>query len=171
MPAYKVNPDLKVRADRIIDKHRPNLKILSICYMFREEAAISDGKVIAGMCIRVDDRHHAIHRHDFLIEIAKDVWDEAPSEEFKDALLDHELGHCGIRFDEDDTPMSDERTGRWKTYIHKHDVEEFEDVLQRHGAYHEALRSFLRSYAQKVIDAKKSRGRDEGGTTGGDMEE
>lgn len=157
MPVYSGHQkDLAALADSIIVQHRPMLKILKIQYIFRDVAPITDEKVIAGMCYRCDDRNRAIHGQDFIIEISKDVWEEA-TDEFKLALMDHELGHVGIRLDEDGQPGIDEKSGRIKSYIHKHDIEEFEDVLERHGAYHKSLRQFLDAFARNQEDKKKKK--------------
>lgn len=147
MPAYQLDKDLEALGTEIIHSTRPYLGHVKIAYMFRPEAAVSDDKVIAGMCIRVDDRNRVIHDQDFIIEIAKDVWEDA-TQEFRRALMDHELGHAGIRMDENGDVIYDEKTNRPKTYIKKHDIEEFEDVLERHGAYHKALRQFLEAFAR-----------------------
>lgn len=160
MPAYTMDKGLESLANTIIDQHRPMLKMLKIGYMFRDQAPISDDKVVAGMCYRVDDRNRTVHGHDFLIEISKDVWDQA-SDEFKIALMDHELGHVGIRMDEDGQPAMDEKTLRLKTYVHRHDIEEFEVILERYGAYHKALRSFLDAFAKNSAAAKKKKKTDE----------
>lgn len=155
MPVYTGNQkELENLAGQIIARDRPLLKMLKMQYIFRDVAPLSDEKIVAGMCYRCDDRNRAIHGQDFIIEIAKDVWDEA-SDDFKTALMDHELGHVGIRMDEDGQPGIDEKTGRIKTYIHKHDIEEFEDVLERHGAYHKNLRAFLDAFARNQMKKKK----------------
>lgn len=132
MPAYKQDKELSDIGAVVIKEHRPGLAIAAICYMFRAEAAITDDKVIAGMCVRVDDRNYTIHSFDFVIEIARDLWEEA-TDQFRTALIDHELGHVGIRYDEDGEPIRDPNTDRLKTYTKRHDIEEFEDVLERHG--------------------------------------
>lgn len=154
MPAYTLDKTLEDLATDIIKTDRPYLGVVKITYMFRPEAAMSDGKVTAGMCIRVDDRNWAVHKHDFIIEIAYDVWTEA-TPEFRRALMDHELGHVGIRFEEDGHAKEDEKTGRIRTYCKHHDIEEFEDVLERHGPYHKSLRSFLIAFAKHKINKKK----------------
>lgn len=156
MPAYTIDKTIETVANKIIAQHRKDLAMLKICYMFRETAAISDDKTIAGMCCKVDDRNKTVHAFDFLIEIAKDVWDEA-SDEFRLALIDHELGHVGIRYNAPNEPAMDEKTGRLKTYVRRHDVEEFEDVLERHGAYHKGLRDFLDAFAATAKAAKKKK--------------
>jgi len=151
---YEVDDDLHVLADRIIKKDRNELECLKIAYMFREEAAVTAGKVIVGRCIRVDDRNWALHSYDVLIEIARDVWAEA-IEDYRNAVMDHELGHIGGAeggaFDQDNK-------GRWKIYIKYHDIEEFTEVLERHGAYHQDLRKFLDAFAE---NRKKRKGDDD----------
>ena len=148
MPRYQVDHGLRDLGHEIIAAHRPHLADLKICYMFRDEAAVSEGRVVTGMCARADDRNWTVHGNDMIIEIARDVWNEAPSDDFRRAIMDHELGHVGVRLDSDGSLMVDGKTGRAKTFCRKHDIEEFEDVLERHGAYHFALRKFLVAYGR-----------------------
>lgn len=156
MPRYRSDKELEVVAKPIQDAYHPNLKIVKIAFLFREEAAISDGRVVAGMAVKVDDRNWALHRVDAIVEIARDVWEEA-NEQFRNALIDHELSHIGIRFDESGTPVMDEMTNRVKVYVKHHDVEEFEAVLVRHGAYHKELRSFLQAFVARKEEQKKAK--------------
>lgn len=156
MTAYTPDKGLETKALSIIEVNYPLLKMLKIAYVFREEAPISDGKVTCGMAVRVDDRNWSLHKFDAMIEIGKDVWDEA-EEDFKNALMDHELAHIGIRLDEDGQPAMDEKTGRLKVFMRKHDIEEFEEVLERHGAYHKGLRDFLVAFGKSKDSAKKSK--------------
>lgn len=148
MPAYALDQGLKDLGNQIIKADRPHLANMKIGYMFRPEAPVSRGRVTAGMCIRCDDRNRTIHGMDFIIEIGKDVWEDAPSNDFRRALLDHELGHCGVKLDEHGEVEYEEKTGRPKTYLRHHDIEEFEEVLERHGSYHKGLREFLEAYAR-----------------------
>lgn len=159
MPHFIIDKTIEDIAKDIIDKHRPELGILSIAYMFRPEAPISDGKATAGMCVRVDDRNWAIHKHDFVIEIAKDIWDDAPNPDFRTAIVDHELGHCGIRMDESGDPMRDPNSNRIKTYSRKHSIEEFDEVMERYGTWHKSLRDFVAAYNE---NKKKAKGADLG---------
>lgn len=149
-------PDVRAIADKIIKDHRPDLANLNIQYIFRPEASISNTKVIAGRCIRVDDRNWLLHQFDVLIELAQDIWGQA-NDEFKVALVDHELGHIGIVRDKDGEVAFDEGSGRVKIRMNHHDIEEFEDVLQRHGAYHKDLREFLRAYELSKLAKKSSK--------------
>lgn len=166
---YALNTDLENLGKKLIATipEHENLKLLKIGFLFREEAAVSDGRVTVGMAIRVDDRNWSIHKTDALIEIGKDVWEEA-SEEFKQALMDHELSHLKVVMDEDGTPVMDETTGRVKVMVKHHDIEEFAPVLQRHGAYHESLRKFLDAFAVNKLQQKKAR---KAGMTSGSLED
>jgi len=152
---YIEDKELKLLGNAIIGESRPNLQMLSISYLFRDKATVTDGKVITGRCIRVDDRNWALHKKDVLIEIARDIWEEMDAR-FQKALMDHELGHIGLEFDEDKTIKMEETTGRIKVRIRRHDIEEFSDVLERHGAYHKALREFLAAYARRIEAQKKN---------------
>lgn len=165
---YAIDSELKILGDQLIAKHHPNLKLIKIGYMYREEASVSDGRVTAGMAIRCDDRNWALHKTDALVEIAKDVWDDA-SPEFREALMDHELKHIDIRFDEDGSPIMDEATGRFKVYLRHHDIEEFADILKRYGAYHDSLRAFLEAFGKKKLEDKKAK--KAGFTTGASQHE
>lgn len=161
MPEYTINQGLKAVADKIIAIHRPHLMLLKIEYMFRPEAAISDGKAKSGMCIRLDDRNWTIHKTDFIIEIAQDIWDDPnTTDEFREALMDHELGHVGIVWEAPNTPKMDP-SGRIKTRCKMHDIEEFEEVLERHGAYHKGLRDFLDAFAASKTAKKKAKSESE----------
>ncbi len=73
MPAYSLNKELKVLADSIITSDRPMLKHLTIAYVFRPEAPVSEGKATAGMCVRLDDRNWTIHKTDFIIAISAEL--------------------------------------------------------------------------------------------------
>lgn len=154
MPRYIENQELRDLATGLIASHHPHLKILNIAYVFREEASVSNGKVIAGQCTKVDPRNWTLHKRDIIIEIAKDVWAEAlPT--FQAALMDHELSHVGIDMNEDGTPKMDDLTGRVMVRVKPHDIEEFDGVLERHGAYHKDLRRFLDAFVKSKEEQKK----------------
>jgi len=157
MARYAADPTLEAVAKPLIDKHHPNLKMIKIAYLFREEASISMEKVVAGMAIKCSDRDFAIHKTDAIIEIARDIWDESPAN-FREALMDHELSHIKVVMDpESDTPKMDEMTMKIKIQIIHHDIEEFEGVLERHGAYHKNLRTFLEAWPARKEEQKKAK--------------
>jgi len=158
MPKYEESTNLKNLGESLIAKHHKNFGKIKICYEFRDEASISNGRVIAGRCIRVDDRNYTIHGYDIIIEIAKDVWTEA-TDNYRTAIMDHELSHIAIRFEDDGEPARDASSNRIKTYLKHHDIEEFADVLERYGSYHAGLREFLKAFER---NKKRQEAEDEG---------
>jgi len=128
-----------------LSHHSPRLDDIFISYVFRETAARTGEKVKAGVALRVDDRNWLLHKTDVIIEIAHDIYSEANSQ-FRNAILDHELCHV-IVFRDENEELVIESSGRKKIRMRHHDVEEFEEILTRHGTYHAALRSFVRTFA------------------------
>lgn len=153
MPGYDIAKEVKDVAEELIGHFYPKLAGLNIQYLFRDEAAVSNGKVTVAMACRVDDRNWALSHVDFIIEVAKDVWNAAEPR-FRRAVIDHELQHIGLHCDEQGAIKKDAKTNRVKGYIRKHDMEEFEAVVSRHGSYRGDLRSFLDAYAKGRTQAK-----------------
>jgi hypothetical protein len=150
---YQPAPEVEEIAKSVIDEHFEEIHelqaagSLKLAYMFRPEAqGRGEGRVCAGQCVRVDDRNHALHGFDFLIVIAKDVWDSVPEHDWRRALVHHELCHVGVRYDEDGAPKVDEESGRLVVHCKNHDIEEFEATLAAYGAWHGDLRKFLAAY-------------------------
>jgi hypothetical protein len=152
MPGYAQDKSLDDLGRLSIEQHKRNLKPLKIAFVYRNEAAVTDGKIVPSQTVRCDDRQRTLHGHDFVIEVAKDVF-EAATVDFRNAILHHALCYCGARLDEGGELEFDEITNRYKTFIRKPDVVEFEEVFQVHGAYHKELRDFLRHFA----DNKKTK--------------
>lgn len=69
----------------------------------------------------------------FWMELSGEHWYDL-SDEQKAALIDHELCHMAVEFDEE----KDEPT----LYLREHDIEEFEEIVQRHGMWTSGLESF-----------------------------
>lgn len=147
--------DVREIAERIVQEHRPELEEhvsgIRIQYMFQAEAtALGEGRVCAGKCVHCSDRDHALHGYDFLIVMARDVWDEA-TPEYRLALVDHELAHVGLKVTEEGEPAYDEVTGRRKGFCRRHEIEDFSDVIERHGTYHRGLVQFLAAFGNREL--------------------
>jgi len=92
-----------------------------------------------------------LHGFDFVIELNDEVWHEADfSREQKAALLDHELCHCSVKLDDYGEPETTD-DGRPAWCIRKHDVEEFSEVVARHGLWRYELERFARA----ALEAQK----------------
>jgi len=61
-------------------------------------------------------------------------------EEGKLALLDHELCHCGT---------SKNAKGEPVYYLRRHDLEEFEEVVRRHGLWRAGVVNFVNASLEK----------------------
>lgn len=100
-----------------------------------------DGHLVWGRAKKVGDLEREFHDHDFVIVLNAEVWPELP-DSGRRALLDHELCHCAVKLDDEGNP-----TFR----VRKHDVEEFAEIVRRHGLWKNDLEMFV----QAALESKK----------------
>jgi hypothetical protein len=142
-------PEVKDIAERLIMAHHPNLELWmdEIRYVFRNEATKSKGKTVFGKahkitklaCYLANNSPGDVNSFDddpppadmFVMEIAADVWEVLTLAQ-RDALVDHELSHFDIEYDEDG----------FKRLIRPHDLEEFTAIAKRHGAWRPEIKDF-----------------------------
>ena len=102
-----------------------------------------DGRLVLGKLRKASDLEREFHEFDFVVLLNKLFWnDEKVTDAQRVALLDHELCHASRAHDQrSGAPLCDER-GRavWRT--RKHDIEEFSDIIHRHGVYKRDLEIF-----------------------------
>lgn len=110
-------------AKELIEKYHKPLKNARIGLLFRDEAPISNGKATLGRASKISDKWKPLlkDRYHFMIWLAYDRWQMLDNRSRR-ALLDHELCHCIMESD-------------GKISIRPHDIEEFNDVIQRHGLW------------------------------------
>lgn len=87
---------------------------------------------------------------DFIIVLNWSAWQKLDDAKRR-ALLDHELTHCEMAFDDDGQPV---------TSIRKHDVEDFTAIVERHGSWTggmEELESTLKKRQQTLFDAEEKK--------------
>src|SRR5690348_4498506 len=108
-----------------------------------------DGRIVLGRCVKVSDLHREFFNADFIVVLNREYWD-AFSDAQRLALMDHELCHAAIKLDKNGQEMYDEKD-RQVFRTRKHDLEEFREVVERHGLYKDDLRLF----AETVRSAKK----------------
>lgn len=110
-----------------------------------------DGHLVLGKCVKASELQRELVDWDFVIVLNKEVWDDPGfTTDKKKALLDHELCHAEVAFD-DEGPKFDAK-GRKLWRIRKHDIEEFQAVIARHGCYKRDLERF----AEVLIARKQS---------------
>ena len=132
---WRCGQDVTALADEIIEAHHPHLERAGILFLFRDEAATSNGKRVAGKASKMTPKENAIagltglKTYDFKIELAFDLGQQR-DETWQRALIDHELCHC------DGSPEEGYA-------IKAHDVEEFAQIVERHGAWNRDLDLFM----------------------------
>jgi len=132
--------------------------VLAWRYGWREDR---DGHLILATARRASDLDNQLHGWDFIVELNSEAWHAAGFDRRQmSALLDHELSHCSVQIDDSGEPVEDER-GRPVWRLRKHDVEEFSEVVSRHGLWRPDLERFAQAAlaAQKAADEPKQRRR------------
>lgn len=105
-----------------------------------------DGKITLGRCRKASSLDREMHEWDFVILLNQEWWqDESVTDIQRDALLDHELCHAGVKIDKQtNDPALDER-GRIVYRLRKHDLEEFACIAERYGLWKRDLETFAQA--------------------------
>jgi hypothetical protein len=107
-----------------------------------------DGHLVLGKCVKASDLQREFSDYDFVILLNREVWEDSEfTIEKKRALVDHELCHAGGAYDEEG-PKYDER-GRRVFRMRKHDIEEFQAIVHRHGCYKKDLEVFAETLLER----------------------
>ena len=149
---YRPAPEVKEIAEPLIAEHHQHLIGHRIEYLFRDAARESNGMTVLGTASVVKGRQAFLARSSmliadtgeilsldsddfvepapfFVIEIASDTWGEDDpdghryglTDAQRIALVDHELCHC--------------RVAKGKLKMRAHSIEEFTDIVRRHGLW------------------------------------
>jgi Putative phage metallopeptidase len=112
-----------------------------------------DGRLELGKCIKVSDLYREYADYDFIITLNKEVWeDERFIREKKLALLDHEMCHTAPVYDAETGEHKADERGRFLFRIRRHSIEEFHEIVHRHGCY----KADLEAFAQIILEKKKT---------------
>jgi hypothetical protein len=137
--------EVKEIAEELIDKYHPHLKDAKelIGYYFRDGASDWAGK--AKKCTAFE---RFVTGKMLFVFINSDAW-KAMKHDQRVALVDHELCHFSRKSIQDVDP----KTGKWINIydpedkaeswsIREHDVEEFSDIIKRHGLWDTGIEKF-----------------------------
>lgn len=135
---------------RLIKEHHTHLLGVRVEYVFRDKAAKSKGKVKLGtarkmgglnawLATDVDERATEPEEF-FVIELAEDEWADLTDQQ-RVALVDHELSHCWAEVDDD---------GEVVLAVKTHDLEEFVDVVRRHGLWRPEVEHLVKVGAEQL---------------------
>lgn len=155
MTTYRPASEVRRIAEDLIPKYHADLADVRIDYVFRDAAAKSRGGTVWGKARKIgglnaylasieSDVSDVVDVEDFfVIEIAEDIWATLDTKQ-RVALVDHELCHFGIDYDE--------KRDEAKLVMRAHDVEEFRDIVERHGLWAEPLTSMAKAMTQQQLD-------------------
>lgn len=145
MTSYRPASEVARIATDLIAKHHEHLGDVEaeMQFVFRDKASKKGGRVVLGAARKVsglnawlatdqDEAYDEDAPGFFVIEIAEDEWQRL-SDKQRVALVDHELSHCVIEWDDDGVPT---------LKIRSHDLEEFTTIVKRHGLWKEDLQWF-----------------------------
>lgn len=140
---YRHAAEVEEIAGKLIAEHHTDLAGQTIRYVFREKATTSRGAAVLGKARKISGLNAAlvslVGRDEvddpaqfFVIEIAEDAW-SALNKDQRVALVDHEL--CHFATDEDSE-------GNQRLILRPHDLEEFTQVVDRHGLWRPPVEAF-----------------------------
>jgi hypothetical protein len=112
-----------------------------------------DGRLTIGKCKRATELDREIAAVDFIILLSRTFWqDRRVTPAQRAALIDHELCHATVKLDPRtlEPVHNDRRRIVYRT--RKHDLEEFSDIVRRHGCYKRDLEQF--AAALREADAR-----------------
>lgn len=136
----------------LIREYRGDLKdariALAWCTSWKPDV---DGRLILGKCKKASDLDRELMAFDFVILLNRSFWNDPDVTDVqRRALLDHELMHAAVKYDDAGEPVEDER-GRLVYRVRKHDIEEFADTVKRHGVYRHDLETFARALRSAAL--------------------
>lgn len=132
---------------RLVEQHHSELKdariALAWCSSWRADV---DGRITLGQCKKASDLDRELMAWDFIILLQQAFFaDVSVTDEQRAALIDHELCHATVKLDPlTHEPIEDER-GRTVYRLRRHDLEEFGEIVERHGCYKRDLELFAQS--------------------------
>lgn len=136
--------DLYALMEELVDNHHPELKDARIAIAWRRGwKADPDGRTILGQMKKASDLDRKLHSYDFVILLNREVWEAVDfNESQRRALLDHELCHGAIARDGEGEPRY-APDGRTVYRTRKHTIEEFHEIVERHGQWKGDIQSFV----------------------------
>lgn len=164
---YRPAPAVERIARKLIAEHHDHLDGWRIDYVFRSTHANKGGRAVAGTARKMSGLNAYLATPEaselggdvdpfFVIEIAEDFWAEFDANQRR-ALVDHELSHCQIEWDDAGEKAS--------LVIVGHDLEEFRSIVERHGLWSPDLEAMARTMAEAPTPPSLFDVTTEGGTT------
>ncbi len=133
----------------LVRQYHPHLVEARIALAWQDGIkADKDDHLMLGNCRKASDLNRELAEWDFVIVLNREAWNDFGDKQ-RLVLLDHELMHAADDCDEDGEQKQDER-GRLVWRMRGHDIEEFHDIVKRHGAWKKDLETFAKALAEKA---------------------
>jgi len=118
---FEISDELKKFAEKVIKDESMEIHPAEVEYLL---VYPNISKTVAGRCIRAGNELKFFSGKDYLLEISGELWDVL-DDSVKHVLLQHELMHI--------MPVMNDKTGDWKFELRQHDVEDFSNIIKKHG--------------------------------------
>lgn len=130
-------------------KHHEELQEATIMLAWRERLKPDkEGHLVLGKCVKASDLQRELVDIDFVILLNRDIWDDCDfTDKQRLALMDHELSHACPQVDDEGVKRDQRGRVVWRT--RKHDIEEFQAIVARHGCYKADLQRFAEALTKK----------------------
>ena len=145
MAKFERSQEVKAIAEELILNHHEHLSKARIAYLFADRGSKKLGRVMMGRAAKASDLIAHFGQVDFIVVINRETWTALTIRQ-RDALVDHELSHCR---------MTITKTGEVRWWIRAHDVEEFAEIIERHGLWFPDLERFAKASQQMGLPISK----------------
>ena len=153
MSEYSHSNEVLMIANALIKEHHPHLEKTAIAYLFTDEKGKGCGGEMLAKAKKASPLIRYFAEVDLVVLVQKERWDGFTHQQ-RVALVDHELCHFT-------THVSEEGEVRYS--IRPHDLEEFQEVVGRHGLWKpdvEAMRRVMPDPPQMDLPIPKEDGRE-----------
>lgn len=118
---FEVSDELKQLAERVIKEQGMDVSPAKVEYLL---VYPNISKTVAGRCVKAGKELRFFSGYDYLIEISGELYD-ALDDSVRYILMQHELMHI--------MPIMNDKTGEWKFELRRHDIEDFSNIIKKHG--------------------------------------
>lgn len=146
---FEVADEVAEIAEKLIPENHAHLLAhgVRMVYLFRDDTPKKNGKLTMGVARKVTGVHAFLAGAEidladgrtgeafFAIVMTRPIWEELTPAQ-KEALTDHELSHCAVKFN---------KAGELVLVVKPHDLEEFNTVVERHGLWQRDVERFLKA--------------------------
>lgn len=131
-------PEVQAIAAEVMAEAHPDLTSARVLYVITNGKAKCRPKLLNAFerYLSSGDRQDVLDGYDLVVVLNDESWDLLRATERERAYLDHVLSHVNRVVDDDGSE-------RWEVTT-AHPLEEFPEVVARHGLYHPGLRDLAR---------------------------